>query len=167
MNFSQRNWTPAESEFFAESELIEIIPNFRGDKLKFISGTFGPFKPAKPVTVPLWLAIYLKQRKRCDVQLPNWLDLEFLKKVRMEEMEQTQAFSESLPYYYAETAHLLLHECEDEFTNYKQVKSVLEDIVEARNEKLNRILKNIDPATPVQFIGSAGQLELNMLRPGY
>ena len=89
MNFSQRNWTPAESEFFAESELIEIIPNFRGDKLKFISGTFGPFKPAKPVTVPLWLAIYLQQRKRCDVHLPNWLDLEFLKKVRMEEMEQT------------------------------------------------------------------------------
>lgn len=67
MNFAQRNWTPAESEFFAEQELIEIVPNFRGNKLEFIQGTFGPFKPAKPVNVPLWLAVYLKQRKRCDI----------------------------------------------------------------------------------------------------
>ena len=36
MNFTTRNWVPAESEFFAENEFIEIIPNFRGDKLKFI-----------------------------------------------------------------------------------------------------------------------------------
>lgn len=50
--------------------------------MEFISGTYGPFKPAKPVTVPLWLAVYLKQRKKCDVQTPNWMDVEYLKKVR-------------------------------------------------------------------------------------
>ena len=119
MNFTTRNWTPAESEFFAENELIEIIPNFRGGEMKFIQGSFGPFKPAKPVTVPLWLAIYLKQRKRCEVQIPSWLDLEFLKKVRKEDKESKTAFSDSLPYYYLEIAHLLLYECEDEFINHK------------------------------------------------
>ncbi len=67
MNLTQRSWTPAESEFFAENELVEIIPNFRGGKLEFLSGTFGEFKPAKPVSVPLWLAIFLKQRKRCEI----------------------------------------------------------------------------------------------------
>ena len=35
--------------------------------MRFLAGEFGPFKPAKPLAVPLWLAIYLKQRKRCDV----------------------------------------------------------------------------------------------------
>ena len=65
--------TPQEIEFFAENELIEIIPGFKGGKLNFICGSFGPFKPAKPIEVPLWLAIYLKQRKKCDVQIPNWL----------------------------------------------------------------------------------------------
>ena len=59
------NWTPQENEFFSEDELIEIQPNFRGDKLEFISGTFGPFKPAMPIKVPLWLAVYLKQRQKC------------------------------------------------------------------------------------------------------
>ena len=58
MNLGQ--WTQAEKEFFCEDEIVEIIPNFRGDKLNLISGKFGPFKPAKPVNVPLWLAIYLK-----------------------------------------------------------------------------------------------------------
>ena len=58
MNLGQYN--PAEREFFCEDEIIEIIPNFRGDRLNLISGNFGPFKPAKPVNIPLWLAIYLK-----------------------------------------------------------------------------------------------------------
>ena len=61
------NYTPAENEFFAENELVEIQPNFRGSKLNFISGSFGPFKPAKPINVPLWLAVYLKQRQKCQV----------------------------------------------------------------------------------------------------
>ena len=60
MNHGQRAWTPQEGEFFAEETLIEIIPNFRGDRLSFVSGEFGPFKPAKPVEVPLWLAVHLK-----------------------------------------------------------------------------------------------------------
>lgn len=128
MNFAQRNWTPAESEFFAEQELIEIVPNFRGNKLEFIQGTFGPFKPAKPVNVPLWLAVYLKQRKRCDIQMPAWLDLSYLKKVRSEDKENGALFSNALPYYYAEIAQLLLHECEAEMAAHKQIRSVLEDI---------------------------------------
>jgi GINS complex subunit 2 len=85
MNIGTRSWTPAETEFFAEQELVEIVPNFRGNSLSFVQGTFGPFKPAKPVSVPLWLAVYLKQRKRCDIQIPAWLDIEFLKKVRAED----------------------------------------------------------------------------------
>ena len=59
------NWTPGENEHFAEMELIEIQPNFRGDRLTMISGSFGPFKPAKPINVPVWLAIYLKSRQKC------------------------------------------------------------------------------------------------------
>ncbi len=58
MNY--KNYTPAENEFFAENELIQIIPNFKEEAFTFVSGTFGPFRPAKPVTVPLWLAVYLK-----------------------------------------------------------------------------------------------------------
>ena len=87
------NYSPQENEFFCEDELIEIQPNFRGDKMSFICGTFGPFKPAKPLKVPIWLAIYLKQRQKCQVQVPNWLDTTFLNKVKAEEREQKELFS--------------------------------------------------------------------------
>ena len=80
-----RNWTPAENEFFAENELIEVLPLFKGDEFKFVSGTFGPFRANIPILVPLWLAVYLKQRNKCDIQVPNWLDVEFLQKVTTEE----------------------------------------------------------------------------------
>ena len=57
-----QSWTPAENEFFAEDYPVDIEPYFRGEQLKFISGAYGPFKPGKPISVPLWLAIYLKKR---------------------------------------------------------------------------------------------------------
>ena len=143
------NWTPAENEFFAEDELIEIQPSFRGEKLEFISGTFGPFKPAMPIKVPLWLAVYLKQRQKCGVQIPYWLETEFLIKVKTEEREQKTMFSDALPYFYFEIAQLLITECKDEFEKHAQVKSLIEDIFGLRKEKLAKILKEIDPETPV------------------
>ena len=76
------NWTPAENEFFCEDTMIEIQPSFRGEAMTFISGTYGPFKPARPISVPLWLAVYLKQRHKCNVHIPFWMDSDFLHKVK-------------------------------------------------------------------------------------
>ena len=112
-----RSWTPAENEFFAEDSVIEIMPSFKGDRFTFICGTYGPFRPSKPVQVPLWLAVYLKQRNKCDIQVPNWLDIEFLKRVRAEERhaDLQDKFSEVIPYYYYEIGRLLLSECKNDF----------------------------------------------------
>jgi len=167
MNTGERLWTPAESEFFAEQEIVEIVPNFRGAKMNFISGSFGPFKPAKPVNVPLWLAVYLKQRKRCDIQMPTWLDVDFLKKVRAEDKANGLQFSPALPYYYNEIAQLLLHECMEEIPNHKQLKSVLEDIQEQRKDKLSKVLKQIEGETPVKFLSNCGSNEVQTHRAVY
>ena len=35
----------------------------------------GPFSPAIPVEVPLWMAINLKQRQKCHIQPPAWMDV--------------------------------------------------------------------------------------------
>ena len=155
---NQRNWSPAENEFFAENCDIEIMPSFKGDKFNFICGSYGPFRPGRPTIVPLWLAVYLKQRNKCDVQVPNWLDIEFLKRVRTEERHKDckDGFSEVIPYYYYEIGRLLLNECKTDFAKPQETMSILEDIKEIRKEKMLRKMKMIDPDTPVQFLGYVG-----------
>ena len=46
-------------------------------KLHFliIQGDFGPFSPGMPVEVPIWLAVTLKQRNKCKINCPAWLDV--------------------------------------------------------------------------------------------
>ncbi|TKC44072.1 hypothetical protein EI555_002159, partial [Monodon monoceros] len=65
----------AEVEFLAEKELVTIIPNFSLDKIYLIGGDLGPFNPGLPVQVPLWLAINLKQRQKCRLLAPEWMDV--------------------------------------------------------------------------------------------
>lgn len=38
-------------------------------------GDLGPFSPGLPVVVPLWLAINLKQRQKCRLIPPEWMDV--------------------------------------------------------------------------------------------
>lgn len=66
--------------FLAEDELIEIVPSFTHDKvLNLMNGDFGPFKPAIPTQVPLWMAMSLVKQQKCKINLPDWvLELEKL-----------------------------------------------------------------------------------------
>ena len=47
------------------------------------------------------------------------------------------------------------------------MKSILEDIQELRKDKLMRLLKQIEPETPVKFLSKAGATELNIVRPAF
>lgn len=87
---------PAEVEFLAERELVTIIPNFSENKIclisvatftqpklmlslalvsSFLQGDFGPFNPAMHTQVPLWMAINLRQRRKCRIEPPPWLNV--------------------------------------------------------------------------------------------
>lgn len=44
--------------------------------LRFLfQGDLGPFNPGLPVEVPVWLAINLKQRQKCRLVPPAWMDV--------------------------------------------------------------------------------------------
>ena len=72
---------PAEIEFLAEKESIEIVPNFTHGVMHLIQGDVGPFRPGLPVSVPLWLAVNLRQRQRCRMVRPNWMAVDRLEEV--------------------------------------------------------------------------------------
>ena len=48
--------------------------------------------------------------------------------MRAEDKANGLTFSNALPYFYLEIAALILHECESDIPQHKQVRSVLEDI---------------------------------------
>ena len=47
------------------------------------------------------------------------------------------------------------------------MKSIIEDIFEVRKEKLMKMLKAIDPETPVKFLSTCGAAEINAMRPAF
>ena len=40
-----------------------------------LQGEIGPFNASLPTEVPLWVAIFLKQRRKCRIQPPDWMDV--------------------------------------------------------------------------------------------
>ena len=66
---------PSEVEFLAQDEMIQIVPTFATEEMTFVGGTYGPFSPLEPVTVPLWLAMALKKAKMCKITVPEWMRL--------------------------------------------------------------------------------------------
>uniref|UniRef100_E1BC42 DNA replication complex GINS protein PSF2 n=1 Tax=Bos taurus TaxID=9913 RepID=E1BC42_BOVIN len=99
----------AEVEFLAEKELVTIIPNFSLDKIYLIGGDLGPFNPGLPVQVPLWLAVNLKQRQKCRLLPPEWMDVEKLEKIRDHERKE-ETFTPMPSPYYMELTKLLLNQ---------------------------------------------------------
>jgi GINS complex subunit 2 len=70
-----------ELEYLAEYVEIEIVPRFQFNTIKLLqksnnaSGEYGPFMPLRPVVVPLWLALQLKQQRLCSISAPSWMSI--------------------------------------------------------------------------------------------
>ena len=58
----------------------------------------------------------------------------------------------------------MFNECKDEFSNFNETKSVVEDLFLIRKEKLIRIIKKVDPENQILFLSSVGCAELNYFR---
>lgn len=103
-----------EIEFFGDDELIEIIPNIKLPVINLITGDFGPFEVGIPVTVPLWLAISLKESKRCRILPPDWLKEENVLAKVEEERNNPNSGLVQLHKHYLEIASKLLHVASDD-----------------------------------------------------
>jgi len=76
---------PCEAEFLAEKETVSIIPNFSHGIVHLIGGDVGPFRAGLPVEVPIWMALNLRQRQKCRIVPPDWLEAEKLAAIKEEE----------------------------------------------------------------------------------
>ncbi|XP_036043811.1 DNA replication complex GINS protein PSF2 [Onychomys torridus] len=125
----------AEVEFLAEKELVTIIPNFSLDKIYLIGGDLGPFNPGLPVDVPLWLAINLKQRQKCRLLPPEWMDVEKLEQLRDQERKE-ETFTPVPSPHYMEISKLLLNHASDNIPKADAIRTLIKDLWDTRMAKL-------------------------------
>jgi len=154
--------TPEELEFIACShETIEIIPLFNMDRIRLISGVYGPFQPPRKVHVPLWLAINLKIKSKCNIVPPEWLSAEYIKQKVDEELAEEQFTA--LPFRYLEIAKVLLDVASDDLAVPDRIRFHLKNLREARQAKARSGLALID--TSVVDLPNLCEMEINEIRP--
>uniref|UniRef100_G3MNK0 DNA replication complex GINS protein PSF2 n=2 Tax=Amblyomma TaxID=6942 RepID=G3MNK0_AMBMU len=125
----------ADAEFIAEKTLVEIIPRFKEGKLYLITGDVGPFEPGKAVSVPLWMALNLKQRQRCHILPPAWLCKEYLLEKKQEEID-SPVFTKMPCEHYLEVTQMLFDVGAADIPNASEVRTLVKDIWDIRQAKL-------------------------------
>jgi hypothetical protein len=121
--------------------MVTIVPSFGySDSFPLLSCTrtanVGPFTAGMPVDVPLWIAKALYRRNFAEIELPEWLSVEFLTGILKEERELT-LLSRKLPYHYYEIARALdICLLDNKNPTGRATKVVLQDLVAVRSDKL-------------------------------
>eukprot|EP01117_Protostelium_nocturnum_P014205 TRINITY_DN5384_c0_g1_i1.p1 TRINITY_DN5384_c0_g1~~TRINITY_DN5384_c0_g1_i1.p1 ORF type:complete len:189 (-),score=55.45 TRINITY_DN5384_c0_g1_i1:157-723(-) len=159
---------PSDVDFFAEDEKITIEPNFNMEAVTFISGTLGPFKTLQKTEVPLWLAVELKQKRKCNIVIPSWLTVNQLEeKYERESAKNTNEPFEVMNYYYMEIAAQLLEYAADDFENVGKVRRLIEDIWTSRTTRIRKQMEeNINAEDSSSFrLGNLASMELKTISP--
>ncbi|KAL1739483.1 hypothetical protein HDZ31DRAFT_68882 [Schizophyllum fasciatum] len=170
--------SPAELEFIASQQLIEIIPLIAMERTVFISGTYGPLQPPRRAKVPIWLATNLKLKKKCRIIPPDWLTVGKRSKILLydlgshkdtdhlkdccEEETNNPKFSK-LPFRFAEVAKVLLDVAPDDLEDADQLRLLLKNIREARQAKTRDGLQNFNPNE--LHVENMCSMEINEIRP--
>jgi len=155
----------SEIEFMAEKEKIEIIPNFAHATMHLIQGEVGPFKPGISLSCPLWLAVNLKQRQRCRIVCPSWMEVERLEEVRDQERE-SPIFTQLPANHIFEVANLVLDNATQDIEKADEVRTVLKDLWDLRQAKLRKsVMGFIESGLLQAKLNNLQLIELNNVRP--
>ncbi|GLB34040.1 putative DNA replication complex GINS protein PSF2 [Lyophyllum shimeji] len=153
--------TPPELELIACQQPIEIVPLISMERTAFISGAYGPLRPPHKATVPIWMALNLKSKKKCHIVAPEWLNVEFLQDRLGRETSQP-GFSD-LPFRFAEVSKVLLDVASDDLENPDKIRSLLKNLREARQAKCRDGLGTLDHSE--LSLPNLCSMEINEIRP--
>ncbi|XP_045542941.1 probable DNA replication complex GINS protein PSF2 [Papilio machaon] len=156
---------PYEIEFIGENRIVSIIPNFSHDKIFLICGEFGPFRAGLPMNVPLWLGVMLKQKQKCRIVAPDWMDIEVLENIKEEE-KKSRFFTKMPNEHYMVEAKLILGTAAEDIPRASEIKTIIKDIWDIRMSKLRTSMDAL-----MKTGGSYGRLdhltmmEINSVKP--
>ncbi len=128
-----------ENEFLAKEECINITASASSNgEINLISGKFGPIFAGLPCKVPLWFALQMRKNGKCTIEVPEWLSVDALKQNIAE--QKSDGTLVSVPFFYIETAQLLLNNSKEDFPSPEETRSLVEDLFNLRMDLLRDML---------------------------
>ena len=115
---------PAEIEFLAEKGSVKIVPNFTSNTLYLLEGDVGPFNAGLSLDVPIWLATDLRQRQKCRILQPDWMDIEKLEETKEIELNETLFTELPNPQLFV-TANLILDVATSDIAKADKIKTII------------------------------------------
>ena len=159
----QGNFPPSEITFFAENELITVLPRYSIKKIDLIGTRIPNLRAMRREQVPLWVALILKSQDKCSIVPPKWLNVAFLKEKYDDEVRKPLQFSD-LPWNWLEVSKILLDKASDDLLDpVDQLRSVIQDLREVRLVKTKKGFKELNESN-IQLNGLS-LLEINEIRP--
>ncbi|KAF3163330.1 DNA replication protein psf2 [Orbilia oligospora] len=162
MALPHQHLTPQEVSFICESELITIVPRQRLGALNLISIDTRPLVPPQRADVPLWLAVFLRKQKRCNIVPPDWLNVDYLERLVKEESDSA-AFSQ-MPWRWMEVAEILLDTCSEDLISPSDIALHIRSLRELRQAKIRAGLSDQMNSSYIK-INNLGLMEVCEIRP--
>ncbi|EGX43749.1 DNA replication protein psf2 [Orbilia oligospora] len=162
MALPHQHLTPQEVSFICESELITIVPRQRLGALNLISIDTRPLVPPQRADVPLWLAVFLRKQKRCNIVPPDWLSVDYLERLVKEESDSA-AFSQ-MPWRWMEVAEILLDTCSEDLISPSDIALHIRSLRELRQAKIRAGLSDQMNSSYIK-INNLGLMEVCEIRP--
>ncbi|KAN0061066.1 DNA replication protein psf2 [Thecaphora frezii] len=128
---------PSELDFYtttSSTTSISIVPLLSIDRVRLLTGIYGPFKPPQPATVPLWLALYLRNKKKALIIPPEWMSVVALTEALRH--ETTNPGFAPLPFEWIGVSNAILRYASEDVREAGKVRGLLKDIREARQSKV-------------------------------
>lgn len=154
------------NDFIAQETPIEIVPKFSLPRMEGIGGSYGPFSPNYPISVPLWLALYLRETKTCVITPPEFLSESALTEIWQKEIEGEEF--QPLFFHFFEVAYQLLTYAEADIPNSAAVLHLVQDIEERRRDRMRASISVFEKAptlvNPALTVSNLVSTEIQSLR---
>eukprot|EP00477_Mikrocytos_mackini_P000564 GAHX01000602.1.p1 GENE.GAHX01000602.1~~GAHX01000602.1.p1 ORF type:complete len:182 (+),score=27.14 GAHX01000602.1:98-643(+) len=129
-----------ENEFETKFRPITITPNFSSQKIESFFQSLGPFNIQVPIKVPLYVALELSRTKRCNIVLPQCLEMNHLS-FRLDEEKQNKETLTKLDPDFFNLVKIFLKEQPSLFEDISAVHSIVDTLEKIRHYKIMNMIK--------------------------
>ncbi|QLG74806.1 hypothetical protein HG535_0H01330 [Zygotorulaspora mrakii] len=176
----RHTFSPEEIQFIVENELIKIFPrittrqnirsrnagqrpNVKCQLITTNDHNVNNMVAMQSTEVALWLALLLKQQKKCSIVAPQWLTIKELESLIQFEKANSDRFS-AMPWNWLVVAQLLFKRAPDDFHDpVHALRGKIQDLREIRQVKVLKGLRHLNESH--LQLDNLSLLEINELRP--